>query len=49
VHDQSGTVLTVPNSEAVASVEPRSTSDQATEALIARTIAINSGQSLPQE
>ncbi len=49
VHDQSGSVLTVPNSEAVASVEPRSTSDEATEALIARTIAINSGQSLPQE
>jgi len=49
VHDQSGTVLTVPNSEVAASVEPRSTDDPATEALIARTIAVNSGQSLPPE
>jgi membrane fusion protein, multidrug efflux system len=49
VHDQTGTVLTVPNTEATASVEPRSTDDPATEALIARTIAVNSGQSLPRE
>jgi membrane fusion protein (multidrug efflux system) len=49
VHDQSGTVLTVPNAEVAASVEPRSTDDPATEALIARTIAVNSGQSLPRE
>ncbi len=48
VHDQSGSVLTVPNAEAAASVAPRSTDDPATEALIARTIAINSGQSLPR-
>jgi membrane fusion protein (multidrug efflux system) len=49
VHDQTGTVLTVPNAEAVASVEPRATDDVATEALITRTIAVNSGQSPPRE
>jgi len=49
VHDQSGSVLTVPNAEAVASVEPRATDDPATEALIARTIAANSGQAPARE
>jgi membrane fusion protein, multidrug efflux system len=44
VHDQSGPVLTEPNAEAAASIEPRATSDPATEALIERTIAINSGR-----
>jgi membrane fusion protein (multidrug efflux system) len=47
VHDQSGPVLTVPNTEAAASIEPRSTADAATEALIQRTIAINSGHTAP--
>ena len=49
VHDQSGTVLTVPHAEAAASVAPRSTDDPATEALIAHTIAVNSGQAPPRE
>ncbi len=47
VHDQSGPVLTVPNTEVAASIEPRSTADPATEALIERTIAINSGHPSP--
>ncbi len=49
VHDQSGSVLTVPHAEVAASIEPRSTDDPATEALIARTIAVNSGHALPRE
>jgi membrane fusion protein, multidrug efflux system len=48
VHDQSGPVLTVPNADVAASIEPRSTADAATEALIARTIAVNSGLTPPR-
>jgi membrane fusion protein (multidrug efflux system) len=44
VHDQSGPVLTEPGAEAAASIEPRATDDPETEALIARTIATNSGR-----
>jgi len=47
VHDQSGPVLTEPNAEAVAAIKPRVTADPATEALIERTIATNSGRPAP--
>jgi membrane fusion protein, multidrug efflux system len=49
VHDQSGPVLTEPGAEAAASIEPRTTTDAATEALIARTIAANSGPAARRE
>jgi membrane fusion protein, multidrug efflux system len=49
VHDQSGPVLTEPRAEAGASIEPRATDDPETEALIARTIATNSGPPPAQE
>jgi len=48
VHDQSGTVLTVPNADVVVSIEPRAIADPATEALIAHTIAVNSGPPAPR-
>ncbi|HQR72746.1 MAG TPA: HlyD family efflux transporter periplasmic adaptor subunit [Burkholderiaceae bacterium] len=44
VHDQSGPVLTQPSGGVAAEIEARSSSDPATEALIARTIAVNSGR-----
>ena len=49
VHDQSGSVLTEPNGETTASIEPRATADPETEALIERTIAGNSGRLAPKE
>jgi membrane fusion protein (multidrug efflux system) len=47
VHDQTGPVLTEPRKEETAAIQPRTGADPATEALIARTIAANSGQPAP--
>jgi membrane fusion protein (multidrug efflux system) len=44
VHDQSGPVLTEPSAAIAAEIRARSSSDPATEALIARTIAVNAGR-----
>ena len=46
VRDQSGPVLSAPTAEVAATIPPRATDDPATEALIARTIAANTGQLL---
>jgi membrane fusion protein (multidrug efflux system) len=48
VHDQTGSVLTEPRTEITAAIAPRATADPATEALIARTIAANSGHPAPR-
>ena len=46
VRDQSGPVLSAPSPEVAATIPPRATDDPATEALIARTIAANTGHLL---
>jgi membrane fusion protein (multidrug efflux system) len=46
VRDQSGPVLAAPVTEVAATLPPRATDDAATEALIARTIAANTGRLL---
>jgi membrane fusion protein (multidrug efflux system) len=48
VHDQSGPMLTPPQSEVVAAVAAREDRDPAVEALIARIIAENSGRPAPK-
>ena len=46
VRDQSGPVLSAPADEVAATIPPRATDDPATEALIVRTIAANTGRLL---
>jgi membrane fusion protein (multidrug efflux system) len=48
VHDQSGKVLSPPQSEVAASIAPRADRDPAVEALIARIISDNSGHPAPR-
>jgi membrane fusion protein (multidrug efflux system) len=49
VHDQSGPVLTQPQSEVAAAMPARTERDPAVEALIARIISENSGHAAPRE